>query len=132
MLNFEPFIGKSEPPVDMPFEQSQQFCVIEFTGKSSDYRVADTWYPSWASDGNLYSPYTDGVTDGVRSYSACGTTEHIGLFSRQEVQFNRNSDKPLQYALFFKCVMTACNHPMNILGRHRRRFADVEHERDIQ
>ena len=56
----------------------------------------------------------------------------FGLFRRQEVQFNRNSDKPLQHALFFKCVMTVYNHPTNIRGRRRRRFADVEHERDNQ
>ena len=29
----------------------------------------DTFYPSWASDGNLYSPWTDGHTDGVRCSS---------------------------------------------------------------
>ncbi|MHC4498371.1 MAG: hypothetical protein ACYS21_04560, partial [Planctomycetota bacterium] len=35
--SFEPFVWLSEPP-----------------------KVADTWYPSWAADGNLYSPWTDG------------------------------------------------------------------------
>jgi hypothetical protein len=29
-------------------------------GVHSDYKFADTWYPSWAADGNLYSPWTDG------------------------------------------------------------------------
>jgi hypothetical protein len=22
---------------------------------------ADTWYPTWAADGNLYTPFADGV-----------------------------------------------------------------------
>ena len=30
---------------------------------------ADTWYPSWASDGNLYSPWTDGNVNGLNSGS---------------------------------------------------------------
>jgi len=66
---FMPFIWPSQPPKDIPFEQSKDLVGILFTGKHSDYRVADTWYPSWASDGNLYSPWTDGTTDGMRSSS---------------------------------------------------------------
>jgi hypothetical protein len=35
-----------------------------------EYTRADTWYPSWAADGNMYSPWTDGyVTDTIGSYS---------------------------------------------------------------
>jgi len=64
-----PLLWPSEPPKDIPFEQSKEFVGILFTGVHSDYRVADTWYPSWASDDNLYSPWTDGQTDGMRSSS---------------------------------------------------------------
>ena len=64
-----PFIWASQPPSDIPFRQSEELVGILFTGVHSDYRVADTWYPSWASDGNLYSPWTDGQTDGVESSS---------------------------------------------------------------
>jgi len=64
-----PFIWPSQPPSDIPFKQSEELVGILFTGVHSDYRVADTWYPSWASDGNLYSPWTDGQTDGVGSSS---------------------------------------------------------------
>jgi hypothetical protein len=64
-----PFLWPSEPPGDIPFRQSKELVGILFTGLHSDYRVADTWYPSWASDGNLYSPWTDGQTDGMRSSS---------------------------------------------------------------
>lgn len=63
------FIWLSSPPNDIPFEQSKELVGILFTGVHSDYRVADTWYPSWASDGNLYSPWTDGETYGMRSGS---------------------------------------------------------------
>ena len=64
-----PRVWPSEPPADCPFERSKEIVGIVFTGVSSDYRCGDTWYPSWASDGNLYSPWTDGVTNGVRCYS---------------------------------------------------------------
>ena len=64
-----PLLWPSEPPESIPFEQSKELVGILFTGKHSDYRVADTWYPSWASDDNLYSPWTDGTTDGIRSSS---------------------------------------------------------------
>jgi hypothetical protein len=53
-------IWKSTPPADCPFPPSDQFRGLEFTGRHAEYTNADTWYPSWASDGNLYSPWTDG------------------------------------------------------------------------
>lgn len=43
---FDPLVWKSEPPVDCPFEMSAQFNGVEFLGVHSDYRLADTWYPS--------------------------------------------------------------------------------------
>ena len=58
---------RSAPPADCPFKPSASLAGIEFTGRHSDYRCGDTFYPSWASDGNLYSPWTDGKTDGVVS-----------------------------------------------------------------
>src|SRR5512143_934654 len=75
-LHFPPFIWPSEPPQDCPFEPSKDIVGIAFLGVHSDYRVADTWYPSWASDGNLYSPWTDGSApraDGSRENSNSGT-----------------------------------------------------------
>jgi GH43 family beta-xylosidase len=57
---YDPFVWVSEPPDDCPFEPSPALTGLEFTGRHSDHRVADTWYPSWAADGNLYSPWTDG------------------------------------------------------------------------
>jgi len=63
------FTWKSDVPDDCPFEQSQTLTGVFFTGRHSDYRCGDTFYPSWASDGNMYSPWTDGITDGVRCTS---------------------------------------------------------------
>lgn len=55
-----PFIYQSHVPDSCPVEQSKEFVAIEFTGRHADYTSADTWYPSWASNGKMYSPYTDG------------------------------------------------------------------------
>jgi len=41
-----PLLWPSEPPEDIPFEQSKELVGILFTGVHSDYRAADTWYPS--------------------------------------------------------------------------------------
>lgn len=50
----------SKPPRDCPFPPSEQFGGLIFTGRHAEYTHADTWYPTWASDDNLYSPWTDG------------------------------------------------------------------------
>jgi hypothetical protein len=50
------FQWKSDVPKDCPFEQSATLSGIFFTGRHSDYHCGDTFYPAWASDGNMYSP----------------------------------------------------------------------------
>jgi alpha-L-fucosidase len=65
------FIWPSTPPVDCPFPPSTDLTGIAFTGRHAEYTGADTWYPSWASDGKLYSPFTDG-TVGPISVSSGG------------------------------------------------------------
>lgn len=64
-------------PDKNPFPQSTQFSGITFTGNHKEYTNADTWYPSWASDGHLYSPWTDG-TVGSDSCSSNGSSLHNG------------------------------------------------------
>ena len=74
-----PWIWPSEPPPDCPFERSQDLVGVAFTGRHSDYKVADTFYPSWASDDRLYSPYTDGSVarlDGGREQSNSGRGQY--------------------------------------------------------
>src|SRR6266566_1079156 len=54
----------NELPSGAPFEHSSDFSGMVFTGRYATYTDADTWYPSWAADGDLYSPWTDGAVNG--------------------------------------------------------------------
>lgn len=65
-------------PMDCPFEKSQTLKDIVFTGRYANYTDADTWYPTWASDGNLYSPWTDGYLIPGRE------SEHVPFSSFKE------------------------------------------------
>ncbi len=62
-------VWPSQPPNDCPFAPSRDIVAVAFTGRNASYTSADTWYPSWASDGNLYSPWTDGTVEGVHAFS---------------------------------------------------------------
>ena len=66
------FLGAAfgQVPTNCPFPRSTDLSGITFTGRHTEYGNADTWYPSWASDGNMYSPWTDGTVNGLRSSSA--------------------------------------------------------------
>ena len=59
----------SEPPPGIPFAASKSFTGIEFTGSYVHYGNADTWFPTWAANGNLYSSWTDGKVNGIASSS---------------------------------------------------------------
>jgi len=48
------------PMPDCPFPPSRALRGLAFTGRQRNYTNADTWYPAWAADGHLYSPWTDG------------------------------------------------------------------------
>jgi hypothetical protein len=74
-------VWPSEPPPDCPFPKSDILVGVGFTGRHAEYTGADTWYPSWAADGNLYSPWTDGVVNGLGSGSggADATTGHATI-----------------------------------------------------
>jgi hypothetical protein len=63
-------VWPSQPPADIPFTASKELTGIAFTGRYARYGNADTWYPTWASNGNLYSSWTDGEVNGVHSSSA--------------------------------------------------------------
>lgn len=72
------FTWPSEVPEDSPFPRSTALTGIHFTGRHSDYKCGDAFYPSWAIDGNLYSPWTDGKTDGVE----CGSVDRPKVGAR--------------------------------------------------
>jgi hypothetical protein len=56
---------KSTVPASCPFPPSTKIFGVKFTGRMNTYPSGDTYYPSWAADGNMYSCYADG--DGVFS-----------------------------------------------------------------
>lgn len=64
-----PFLWQSHSPQDCPFEQSNDIKGILFTGMHREYTNADTWYSTWASDDNIYSPWTDGKVDSTKCMS---------------------------------------------------------------
>jgi len=96
------FMWQSIVPADCPFERSPTLTGIFFTGRHSDYRCGDTFYPSWASDGNLYSPWTDGTTDGVKCTSGGNLangfrTGHAVLVGDDPLKLDiRNTSPPKQ------------------------------------
>src|SRR3972149_4136009 len=47
--------------LETPFARSTAFSGLALTGRYANYTNADTWYPSWAEDDHLYSPWTDGL-----------------------------------------------------------------------
>ncbi len=70
-------VWPSEPPAGFPFARSPHYPGLGFTGRHANYAHGDTWYPSWAADGNLYSPWADGLVNGLRSRSE-GKTSTTG------------------------------------------------------
>ena len=61
--------GRPNRPPIAPSSLRQTLKGLRFTGRHAEYVNADTWYPSWAADGNLYSPWTDGNVNGLNSDS---------------------------------------------------------------
>ncbi len=72
--DYKPYDWPNDPPADYAGERSARITGISFTGRYANYTGADTWYPSWAPDGELYSTWTDGYlwTDRVLDPLQCG------------------------------------------------------------
>jgi hypothetical protein len=131
----KPFqVWPSTPPTGCPFPRSDTIVGIGFTGRHAEYTTADTWYPSWASDGNLYSPWTDGNVNGLNSNSggAEATTGHATILGDDPLKLvvtNQGTFKssPLPYegrypcgSLVFNGVWyygTYCLHPSGQVRR---------------
>ncbi|MGB8477555.1 MAG: hypothetical protein WCE63_01770 [Acidobacteriaceae bacterium] len=79
----------STPPPDIPFPPSRELTGIAFTGRYAQYGHADTWFPSWASNGNLYSSWTDGTVNGIRSSSGGvkATTGYATILGNDPLHF---------------------------------------------
>ncbi len=57
---YAPYEWANDPPLNHPGEKSKSITGIRFTGRYANYTGADTFYPTWAPDGHLYSAWTDG------------------------------------------------------------------------
>ena len=73
-----PQIWKSEVPAGCPFAPSKDITALAFTRNYATYTDADTWYPSWASDGNMYSGWTDGEIGEEACQSSGRAKAHTG------------------------------------------------------
>jgi len=107
----KPWIWPSEEPSDCPFKRSGEITGIAFTGKHSDCRFADTWYPSWAQDDKLYSPYTDGYCprlDGSRDWSFSAYGEGKYATTGQAVL---EGDDPVNLKVYSLGLSTASAEP---------------------
>ncbi len=56
--------GNNRLPKDCPLPLSKAFGGVSFTGRYASYTGADTWYPIYATDGTIYSCFTDGEVNG--------------------------------------------------------------------
>jgi hypothetical protein len=84
-LRYKPFVWKSEVPSDCSFELSGDLVGVGFLGLKSGYHYGDTWYPAWASNDTLYSPWTDGVTRRADGYDE-GSNSGDGPYHNQTGQ----------------------------------------------
>ncbi len=79
----------SQPPIDCPFEPSKEIVGLIFTGRHAAYTEADTWYPSWAADDTMYSPWTDGNVSQLRGEGAPLSEIECSSDSRNPVNAGR-------------------------------------------
>jgi hypothetical protein len=122
-----------------PFPQSEAFRGLHFTGRHAEYTGADTWYPSWAADGNLYSPWTDGNVNGLTSGSGGenATTGHATILGEDPLKLSITGQgvfksSPRPYEGRYPCGSlvhdgvwyygTYCLHPSGSMARDGRTF----------
>ena len=111
-LTYKPFIWTSEIPKDCPFPKSQTITGLKFLGVKSGFHFGDTWYPSWASDDKLYSPWTDGCTwrlDGTNDCSNSGDYKEYATTGQGVIE----GDNPLTikaYSLGLQRASAASYH----------------------
>ena len=120
-LDFIPYIWKSEPPADCPFKQSKTLIGVKFLGKKSGFHVGDTWYPSWAEDDKMYSPFTDGSCQRIDSsndlsISDGNNSEGYGLEHTSTGQAVIEGDDPMTIKIFSLGLSHASSLPYH--GRY--------------
>ena len=113
--SYEPWIWPSDPPDNCPFQPSEDLIGVALTQNYRHYlrrggSYADTWYPSWAANDTLYSPWTDGACprlDGTVDFSQSGYVQYS-----KELVYSGENKFPLQ-ATTGQAVMTG-NDPLNL------------------
>jgi hypothetical protein len=89
-------------PAGSPFEESAKFSGTTFTGRHTRYTVSDTYYPSWAADGKLYTGFMDGACNQAFSYGGgFGNSPYDNLTGMGTAVIS--GDDPL--SLSFQCGM---------------------------
>jgi len=111
-----PILWPSKPPAGCPFQPSKDIVGIYFTGRHNEYTHADTWYPSWAADGNMYSPWTDGNVNGMGCSSAgpgarTGQAKIVGddPLTLEIVNLGTETAAPAPYGGRYPCVSLVYN-----------------------
>lgn len=105
----DPYQWANNTPEGMPFKKSKLFSEIIFSDRYANYTNADTWYPTWAEDNNLYSPWTDGyildnnqsayVTfDNAHPEYPCNSLEYMGR-AAATAQAKISGDDPLNLTI---------------------------------
>ena len=113
VMNTAPMVWPDATTADCPFPRSTRIkAEVKLTGRSAVVpgSGADTWYPSWASDGKLYSTFADGTVNGfaVQGYQ--------GADSQRTGHALITGDDPT--ALKIDVLGTFLNDPRPYAGRY--------------
>jgi hypothetical protein len=96
-------VWPNEPHPGIPWPRSADLLDVELEwGRNAvpPNIGADTWYPSWAADGNLYSSFTDGTVAGINSHSYSGHTATTGYASFSVAADSRGRPDPFNMTMF--------------------------------
>ena len=115
-----PYSWPDAPPADCTFEASTDIVGITFTGRYANYTGADTFYLAWASDGDCYSPWTDGYvwTDRKQEPLDCSYCNVAYKYKRKLLGLQKGSPLPEDRYLYHchSNVAPTCTGQMRITG----------------
>ncbi len=102
----------SSAPSSIPFTESVDILDFEYnSGVNANYGGADTWYPTLAKDGTLYTPFTDGcVTDMVTKTQVCSSSGATGCTSTTGFA-TVTGDDPMNLTVTRVNTFTSCTLP---------------------
>ncbi len=108
-----PIVWPDTTASDCPFPRSTRISAeVKLTGRTFVVPAAgaDTWYPSWASDGSLYSTFADGTVNGVTVQG------YQGPDSQKTGHARIDGDDPTN--LHIEVLGTFLNDPRPYAGRY--------------